>query len=351
MTKIKVFIVGPHVPKRYKIIQDYVASFARKNAPKTSVEVISPLDNPSSDRFNDWIFGQIDTCDLLIADMTGFNPNVVYEVAFAHSLGTPCVYLQFTEGATSRKKALDISHYFKFSLISREKVDKPTPEVGSEQLATGSSDYLNMHLTQFFKGRYNSGETILSDYYGAFPADSEFMRGLAEGYYRNFLGSILESTPPPEDGGLELFIVIPDTFETTDKNIDQIKNSKLTNKYVLFPEAFNPVGRPLGLNRHESVDRSFFFDIPTTVLTVTESSKYRKISSAKYFSMEERDSLTDKLARKFVATTWDLIRRNRQRIKFPTSQIKFVWLSQLVGTWHENGKLMNSVPFDRPDGF
>ena len=351
MTVRKVFIVGPHLPDRYRLLSDYVKTFAEREAPETTVEVVTPIDNPLADRFNDWIFGQIDTCDLLIADMTGFNPNVVYEVAFAHTLGTPCIYLQFADGTTSDEEVRDISHYFKFSLISSNDEDELLAEVEAELLSNGTSAYLDGHLARFFAGQPTSGETILSDYYGAFPADAEFMRGLAEGYYRNFLSFVLEAKPPPEDEGLELKIIIPDTFETTDGEIDRVKSSRLPSKYVLFPDAFNSLNRQLGTDRYKGEKEAFFFDIPTTVLTVTESSKYKKISDGSYFSIAERDALTDRLARKFVASIWIMIKRNRRSIKFPTSKLKFVWLSEVVDAWHPNETLMNSVPFERPDGF
>lgn len=39
------------------------------------------------------IYGQIDTADLIIADMTGRNPNVFYEIGYAHARGKTCLLL------------------------------------------------------------------------------------------------------------------------------------------------------------------------------------------------------------------------------------------------------------------
>lgn len=210
---------------------------------------------------------------------------------------------------------------------------------------------LDEQLERFFSGAALSGETILSDYYGSFPADAEFMRGLAEGYFRNFLGFILEAEPPVEHKNLKLRIVVPDTFEVTDGEINRVKKDYLGGDYTVFPDAKNSLGRAFGVTRSDRHASDFFFDIPTTILTVTSCSKYQKIQDASYFSETDRDALTDRLARKFVEAIWRLIKDHRRSIRFPTSQLEFVWLSQLVPDWHPNDQLLNEVSFDRPTGF
>src|SRR5687767_6115063 len=53
------------------------------------------------------IFNQLAKADLIIADMTGRNPNVFYEVGYAHALGKPVVLL------TQRADDIpfDLKHY------------------------------------------------------------------------------------------------------------------------------------------------------------------------------------------------------------------------------------------------
>lgn len=53
------------------------------------------------------IFSQISRADLLIADMTGKNPNVFYEVGYAHALGKKVVLLT----SVSQDIPFDLKHF------------------------------------------------------------------------------------------------------------------------------------------------------------------------------------------------------------------------------------------------
>lgn len=337
---LKLFVVGPHNAERYRLIREYIARIVSDlpNAFELDVSVVTPEQNPRGDRFNDWIFAQIDTCDLLVADMTGFNPNVIYEITFAHTLGIPCAYLRFSSDA--QDAVADIKHYFKFTLI---------PEVSDEELETGRNEDFDRQLAALFDGRPESGETILSDYYGGVsPVDAEFVRGLAEGYWRNFLKGILRFEPSGEYPKHSLRILIPDTFERPDADVRRAAAQDFGEQKVRL--ASNSLGRSLPLSNAENVSSPFFFDIPTTLLTITRSSKYLKVDRADYFDAVDRDRLTDRMARRFAAALWQLIRDNRDSIEWPLERFEIVWLSEAIGPWTPNEALMNSDPIDRPDG-
>ncbi|REF68395.1 MULTISPECIES: STING domain-containing protein [Paracoccus] len=360
---LKLFVVGPHDEARYNLIREYIKRVVneRADADEIKLSVTVPTDNTRSDDFNDWIFGQIDSCDLLVADLTGFNPNVIYEVAFAHTLGLPCAYLRFDEpsiGQLDETEQDKIEHYFKLSLI---------PRVTVEELSSGQSTGFNKQLGAVLSGSPAIGETILSNYYrGVAPIDAEFVRGLAEGYYRNFLGPVLTCELPEEYSLYRLRILIPDTFELPDSDVRRAASSELGKGRTDLTS--NSLGRQLGVSHankpttpnwfkrivlgqklRSRPEVEYFFDIPTTLLTITKSFKYRKVMQAPYFSDVDRDRMTDRLARRFVAVLWELIFENRDQVEWPLDQFDIVWLSKVIGPWSDNEALMNTDPLKRPN--
>ena len=53
------------------------------------------------------IYNQISKADIIIADMTGRNPNVFYETGYAHALGKPVILLT----RSSDDIPFDLKHY------------------------------------------------------------------------------------------------------------------------------------------------------------------------------------------------------------------------------------------------
>jgi nucleoside 2-deoxyribosyltransferase len=71
----------------YKLgIQGAVAAFADMIAERVDEQMYS-------EGILDRIYRQIELEDIIIADMTGQNPNVFYEVGYAHAKGKLCILL------------------------------------------------------------------------------------------------------------------------------------------------------------------------------------------------------------------------------------------------------------------
>jgi hypothetical protein len=228
------------------------------------------------------------------------------------------------------------------------------PKVAEEELRTGRNSDLDGQLKALFSGQPVSGETILSDYYGgAAPVDAEFIRGLAEGYYRNFLSSILKERPPKAQPNVHIKILIPDTFLYPDEKIRGSSESALGK---VFPDSIKSTNKDVPKNTFYRIlmmsyavkaKVPFVYDIPTTILTIAHSSKFKKVKSAKYFSDEDLDRITDRLARRFSDLIWERILEHPQDTKWPLSQFSIEWLSSEIGDWGGE-HYMNRVPLDRP---
>lgn len=97
------------------------------------------------------IYNQISKADVIIADMTGRNPNVFYEVGYAHALGKPVILLT----RTADDIPFDLQHYAHIvhggrisdlipELIKRvtfaiEKPKEATQQIGVEAYVDGKS--------------------------------------------------------------------------------------------------------------------------------------------------------------------------------------------------------------------
>ena len=68
------------------------------------LEVAHTIDSPGS--INDQIFERIVNSELVIVNLTGLNPNVMYGLAVRHSYGKPCVYRKSTEVAIIRQRRI-----------------------------------------------------------------------------------------------------------------------------------------------------------------------------------------------------------------------------------------------------
>ena len=346
MALCKIFVVGPEnngtERPGYLHIKDAVYEiFSSRNTKEKSVfesiEVYDPRNNPGGDNFNNWIFAQIDTCSLLIADITGFNPNVVYEVALAHSLGIPCHYVRFgtlAEGQFFLEGEADnpakIAHYFNNALLSQGRTDEP------EILKEGEfADRLN----QFFDTGSSPAQNLLTTYYGGVPlVDAEFTRGLAQTYCRNFLLPMLRIEIGVGMPAEKLKIVMPDTFALP----DSIAREKLLA--ALVEGGYGELGRNM-LGRkfnviYEASTRTVY-DLPSIAFTIADCRRFKRVDDREIFSEIDKDRHTDAMSRKFVDEVKFQLRENRANLETLAGDVSFVWLSEIVGDWATDGRLMN----------
>lgn len=351
MSTCKVFIVGPeengeeqpgYLHIRNAIDKVFKEHLSEEKGGFERLELYDPRNNPGGDNFNDWIFGQIDTSDLLVADITNFNPNVIYEVALAHALGVPCQYVRFgqrqdqelpLEGEVNTSS--EIAHYFRYSLLS---------EASTTDEAVMTKGEFSERLLNFFRQGISPGDNLLTQYYGGVPLiDAEFTRGLAQTYCRNFLFPLLRLERDEDNPADHLKIIVPDTFAAIDsKARDTLKGSLQAWKYVSL--GTNILRRPFEV-LYESQTRTVY-DLPSIVFTISDCPRFKKIEDSALFTELDKDRLTDAMVRKFVDEVRRQLRSRASELETLASSVSFHWLSELAGDWIEDVRLLNRDPLN-----
>ncbi|OAN78203.1 hypothetical protein A8B82_10695 [Sulfitobacter sp. EhC04] len=354
MKVCKIFVVGPeengtekpgylHVKEAiYKIFNEFVDKGKSKF---DALEVYDPRNNPGGDNFNNWIFAQIDTCNLLVADITSFNPNVVYEVALAHSLGVPCQYVRFgkqedgefyLEGEEANPDS--IAHYFNNALLS--------PASTVDQAILGKGQFAE-RLELFFKEGRSPAQNLMTTFYGGVPlVDAEFTRGLAQTYCRNFLLPMLRVEITEEMPARRLKIVMPDTFARP----DSVAREKLIQ--ALDGGGYGELGKNM-LGRKFNViyepSTGTVYDLPSIAFTIADCRRFKGVNNREIYSELDKDRHTDVMCRKFVSEVRIQLEENNNNLETLAGDVSFVWLSQIVGDWAKDGRLINHDPLEQPN--
>jgi hypothetical protein len=112
----------------------------------------------------DRIYNQIAKADLIIADMTGRNPNVFYEVGYAHALNKPTILLT----QDSNDIPFDLKHYP--HIIYEKKISTIRTELTKkinwfkENSKTSNSNSLNIDIDIYVDGKNLSMENVSHDF-------------------------------------------------------------------------------------------------------------------------------------------------------------------------------------------
>lgn len=341
MATCKIFIVGPHDESRYnqlaKLVQEaFDKAIEGGSAAYRALDIRAPTGNPTGDQFQDWILAQIDTASFVIADITDFNPNVIYEIAFAHAIGTPVVYFA-THDATHRRDNFKVIHYLQYSLINL---------VSKYDLSKLNMPEFSTRLENIFRDGHVQSPNLLSRYYGDVPPiDAEFTRGLAQTYYNNFLGPLLTFNGDVSGLPAKLLVVIPDTLEIPARDV----GAEFSRIVGTSPEevkiAGNALQRPLSLKHSESHD--MLFDIPSALFTLKSSRRYKKVANSTYSTPVDKDRITDTMTRKFVDEILRLRQESESLLGPLDAKFDICWMSEIAKDWTDEA-LINKRPLPRP---
>lgn len=162
---------------RLKILKDYIIQPLLERVTQTPYQIHTPYDLPGGLIMNQ-VIAAIDRADLVIADMTTYNPNVFYEVALAHAIGVPTLMIRETPDP-------NVPERFPFDLSAYRYFDIHIYDPGR------SKDILFSELQSLTRliddDNYDIFENPVTVYYNEPITSVSPGATLAQGYYRNFV--------------------------------------------------------------------------------------------------------------------------------------------------------------------
>ncbi len=246
------------------------------------------------------IMANLDTADLLVADLSEDNPNVYYELAIRHSLGLPYVLI-----STEQKPRFDIQdlRFFRYNPndLTGEGLQSPLAEF----LAERHGDVL----------RGTDVTNPITDFYGAPLAEVSPAAGLALGYFKNFVEFAVpnmlrndvvigdQSLPKKLRLKLRLQIWIPDEVRSADQHYI---NDRLVDSGRLAKARIVRSPRDTSLYALPGpTESSALVDVPTTmsVISTAITSRYpdrqldKESHQWKVLQAQEIERFTDHLRR------------------------------------------------------
>ena len=220
------------------------------------------------------VFDAIDDSDLVIADLSGNRPAVIYELAFCHALGIRTIVIGGPQ---------EMSFYFSQTRFAE--VDFQADQLASADLKGKIDSWLKDRNKRF------DSPNPLTDFYGAPLPDISAASGLAAGFYNNFARPILvtgeiiqrkeRSRTKEEVHKLKGFIVLRP--EDLSQRIDQMENKLSKELLAYFAQEEVKRGEPdkMFVRTKEGpripffLVRDYMIDIPRTMFSLVLSPRLR----------------------------------------------------------------------------
>ncbi len=246
-----------------------------------AAEVVKPIlapkgfnvSTPSFPKIGNVMSQVIQACDrapLVVANLTGNNPNVLYEMAVLDAMGRACVPVKIGEEADLEKDKVpfDRAAYRAF-VIPRE------TKAAIMALTGPIEDVLDCQA----KGV--PCQNPLTDFFGVPLSAFSSAFGLARGYFRNLIkpvvAGIVADGYEPQAGdtrdasNLLLECVIPDDFDqaTREKVRDLLKKNVIRSEFIKAP------GRRVEVYSLVNAPSVRLLDIPTTLGALRETAVAR----------------------------------------------------------------------------
>ena len=285
MRELRVFIIGPmrdpkgEVPRLEKlkmhVVQPLMDEVKRQHPEIHSFLVQSPWDL-ADEHIMDKVIEVIDRADIIFADITDSNPNVMYELGICHSLGKPTLIVR-EDKPGDKLTPFDISAY-RFTPI----------ELNHEKYQEAQNLLRDVTYTAVQRlDNWAITPNPVTNFYGEPLTSISPAAGLARGYFHNFIKPAISrftSRTPDQDAYLfnmdvrksrgewesigneiddrldmKLIVVVPDhVWLTTRTRIDKIRPK-------LMEARIQSYGRDFTAYAIEEEGQIHLLDIPSTI--------------------------------------------------------------------------------------
>ncbi|HTI93475.1 MAG TPA: STING domain-containing protein [Puia sp.] len=260
---------------------------------------------------------RLEQADILIADITGNNPNVLYELGVYHSFGKPYVVIKEDIGeADVTATPFDIAEY-RFHLVNFSKPAEASQKL--TPLLTGIIDRID--TTDWF------GNPV-TDFYDSPIAEIPTAIGLFKNYRKNFIDILAPRVFQKNDNNdfeaVSMEILVPAKLNmTTHTYIGGLKNAGLLD---LQTGSLTTKTRPFSFNfRVDENGGKVIVDIPTILSTLNESITQRRKSQQRYFSDVEWEVLEQQELERFSGKCESHVQKLEETYPECTGKITIVW--------------------------
>ena len=307
-----IFIIGPMaakgtaLPNIFNIksaVEAVLASLSIEN-----IKVDIPQQQYGSSIPTD-VFSAIDISDLVIADVSTRSPSVIYELAFAHALGTPTIVI----GDIRKKPVFYLSQ-------TRTLLDMRS----ADTLQAG----LQPRIKQWMEDEAPLSDNPLTSFYDRLPlVDVSAVAGIAAGYVENFLTPVMKAKDIEQPGGsaspIAIVVVVPESLDHLDAFQAEVR-AQLTEDFpgsVIAPRL--AVSADQREARTVTYVRRVVVDVPRTVFPLRRSKRVERLHGQAAKDMER------KLLTRFRSTLEKMAEKDRE---IDSSRLHVVTLAQLTNT-------------------
>lgn len=252
------------------------------------------------------VFDTIDDSDLIIADLSGNKPSVIYELAFAHALGIRTIIVGSSQ---------EVSYYFSQSKIT-------DIQFQPNQISSASLDKEIDRWLEDKTKRFNS-KNPLTEFYGAPLPDISAATGLAAGFYDNFARPILASGEIVErmpDGSEEvrelkgLIVLHPENFEQKIGQVEKNLRDKLESSFSGGVKRGRRGELVIQTKDGERIPtflvEDYMIDVPRTMFSLALSPRLERSTKSKK-AKSLRENMERVLVGRFFETVKDFLVEDR----------------------------------------